>query len=104
MATSNPLASDLKRRDDSSSLQELKARPVRIWNIGDPGAGTVFFGRDNFLGFANVLRDEISQGKAPDLLALHGGLLSDIPQFGTRGYRSKALILAQSIESVDRSV
>lgn len=60
-------------------LADRLAKETTIMMIGEFHGGTRAFSMDNLLGASRVLEEMASNGKAPDMLVINGGLLPTVP-------------------------
>ena len=75
----------------------------RILVIGPVGGGTVFYGHDYLLGIYRMLK-EAEESDLPDAIVWNGGVLPEIPKYGTKGAKYRQLALESRINVLDDAV
>jgi hypothetical protein len=75
----------------------------RIVVIGPVGGGTVFYGHDYLLGLYRMLK-EADESELPDVMVWNGGVLPEVPKYGTKGAKSRQLALESRINVLDDAV
>jgi hypothetical protein len=76
----------------------------KVWLLGEMGGGLVYSSKDNVIGLARELREQLKTNDAPDIIFWGGEILPKIPVFKTRGGMDTALTLSKSIEAQDDAV